>query len=242
MLLKRIELGPLKYFEVRINAVTHDPLVHLLEHTHVTEALDRARAAINAVHRRPVNLRKVEITSSEAVLRGAKVAAHLAEHLTEQQVVSAYSMMAPSTMEESARIFIRSPLQILARADAALGGTGQPVTSPEELELLAHVIGTSKSNPILAAVVHGEITSKQFFGPRSETIALVAARIAAVSSGLDPRGLCVPETYMRRHKTKFSDATARFGSKDGVVDFVALHLAAWEAGAAEAESIAQAAS
>lgn len=224
------------------HTVKTDPLAHLSTRTDVAEALGKAREAINAVHRRPVNLRKVEITSSEATLRGAKVAADLAPQLSEQQVISAFSVLAPGTVEESARIFLRSPLQIFARLDVALGGTGQPVKAPEELELLGRVISAAKDNPLLAAVVQGEVASKEFFGIRSTTIAAVAARLAAVASGLDPRGLCVPETYVRRHRKEFDQAIEEFRSPDGVENYIVLHLAAWEAGAAEAESIARAAS
>lgn len=222
--------------------MTTDPLAHLLARAEVEEALGKARMAINAVHRRPVNLRKAEVTSSEAVLRGAKVAADLAAELTEQQVISAFSLLAPGKVDESARVFLRSPLQIFARIDVALGGTGQPVCAPEELELLGHVISAAKDNPLLAAVVEGEIASKAFFGTRSATSGKVAARLAAVASGLDPRGLCVPETYFRRHKDEFAEAVENFRSPDGVGNYIVLHLAAWEAGAAEAESIAKAAS
>lgn len=225
-----------------------EPLAHLVENASVAHELENAVHAINAVHRRPVNLRKVDVTSSEAILRGARVNADLERgSITEEQSFSAYSLLAPDLISITSRTFSRSPLQIFAKIDVACGGQGRPETGADSLQLLAHTIkqslapGSTASASVISAIVHGDVLARGYFGSRSATVARVAMRVAAVAGGLDPRGLCVPETYLRRHKQEYGEAVKEFGTAAGVSGFTQLHLRAYAAGAAEAESIAEAA-
>lgn len=225
-----------------------DPLAHVALNQAIQPHVQRATEAINAVHRRPVNLRKVGVTSSEAVLRGARVNADLeSEHISEEESFSAYSLLAPDLIDTTARTMSRSPLQLLAKIDVACGGPGRPVDNAEQLQLLARIIsaslqpGATSSASVISAIVHGDILTHSYFGQRSATVARVAMRAAAVAGGFDPRGLCVPETYLRRHKSDYQQAASYFAKAHGVIDFVVLHLDAFCAGAAEAESIAEAA-
>ncbi|MGP6175533.1 hypothetical protein [Corynebacterium sp. A21] len=230
-----------------------DPLRPLLNLGEVAELHDRARAAIATVHRRPVSLRRPEVTGSESVLRGARLSALIDGHEVDLGseptgalggAISCYSLLAPSMVERTARTFGRAPLQVLARMDVLAGGTGIPVSAvaSARLQTLAKVIVGGAHDGLLPQIVHGEIASAGVFGPRSGVVARAAGRLAAVHSGFDPRGLAVPETYLNRHRKTYEQALAGFGSgPEGVAVFLELMFRAWEAGAAEAEAIAQAA-
>ena len=203
------------------------PLDALATVVGVADAEQRASAAIAAVHRRPVNLRRSEITSSESAVRGARLSALLSGG-SEEAEVSAYSLLAPAQRQATARTFQRAPLQVLARLDALLGGSGTPLSGASRLSTLAQLI-VGPAHPragLLPVFVHMELEAGEFFGPRSGSIARVASRVTAVMTGFDPRGLAVPETYLHRHQ-------------DDPKDPVFL-LRAWETGAEEAEGIARA--
>lgn len=217
-----------------------DPLSHLAAHSDLAPLIDEATAEIQAVHRRPVSARKSRITSSEGILRGARLAALLG-NFPENHVVDAYSILAPNLREQTARTFSKAPLQIFAKLDVLLGGSGQPINSEAaaRLNLLGHVITVKPHEAIIPAVVQGEVAAHQLFGPRSGIIGLAAARVSAVASGFDPLGLTVPEVYFHRHQAEFVEKRAEFGTN--AVPFIALYLAAMRAGAAEAAGIATAA-
>lgn len=203
--------------------------------------LAQARAAINQVHRRPVNLRKVAITSSEATLRGATLNAQLDTTVDQDTSITAYSVLAPGVVDQHVRTFVRAPLQVLAHLDVLCQGSGQPQRCAPELSRLARVITRSQS-PLLPVVVHGMIYSSGYFGSRSATIARVASRIAAMAVGLDPRGLCVPELYFHRHRGEYEQLAGSFTTGQSFVDDFTEHfLRAYIAGAEEAEGIALAA-
>ncbi|QGU06278.1 hypothetical protein COCCU_01590 [Corynebacterium occultum] len=230
-----------------------DPLHPLLNLGEVAELHESARAAIAAVHRRPVSLRHPEVTGSESVLRGARLSTLIDGHDIDLgsepagplgQAISCYSLLAPGKLESSARTFGRAPLQVLARMDVLAGGDGVPVAAAgaTRLRTLTQVIVGGAHDGLLPQIVHGEIASAQIFGPRSGLVARAACRLAAVHSGFDPRGLAVPESYLNRHRREYAMALAGFGGgPEGVGVFLELMFRAWEAGAAEAEAIAQAA-
>ena len=115
------------------------PLDALATVAGVADAEQRASAAIAAVHRRPVNLRRSEITSSESAVRGARLSALLSGG-SEDAEVSAYSLLAPAQLQATARTFQRAPLQVLARLDALLGGSGTPLSGASRLSTLAQLI------------------------------------------------------------------------------------------------------
>lgn len=230
-----------------------DPLSPLLRLGEIAPLADAATAAIAAVHRRPVNLRRAEITGSESVLRGARTSALLdapqaAPGADPAQApgpaVSVHGLLAPDSLQSSARTFRRAPLQILARMDTLAGGDGTPTTreGAAQLRVLARVI-TSPAHPaLLPQIVHGEILSRRVFAERSGLVARAACRLAAVTTGFDPRGLAVPEPWLNRRRGEYEAAAAGFADgPEGVRVFVELLLRAWIAGAEEAEAIARAA-
>lgn len=189
--------------------------------------MDEATRAIAAVHRRPINLRRSEVTSSEGVLRGAKLSA-LIDGLPAETAISVATLLAPDAVETSARTFLRAPLQIFARMDVLAGGDGKPDSNVAALQQLARVIVSGTD--FLPGVVHVSVLSSGSFGPRTGIIARAASRLAAVATGFDARGLTVPEVYLHRHRAEY----LAFGA-----DSLNFQLRAFIAGAAEAESIAR---
>ncbi|MCK7662456.1 hypothetical protein M0E87_02065 [Corynebacterium sp. CCM 9185] len=229
-----------------------DPLAPLRRLPGVAESTMRAREALAAVHRRPVNLRRPEITGAEAVLRGARAGAlidgadvTLGETMEESSVlarhIDVYSLLAPEVVQDTARVFLRSPLQVLARMDVLAGGTGRPDRAAGELSVLAATVTSGADPDLLPGVIHGQLLSVSPFGQRTGVIARAASRLAAVAGGFDPRGLAVPEPWLNRHRAEYLAAGEAFGTgSHGVERFLVLHMRSYIAGAEEAQGIAAA--
>ena len=233
---------------VVVDMFAADPLQPLLRLGDVASLADSAQQAVAAVHRRPVSLRRAEVTGSESVLRGARTSALIDDptvRLGDEPVgvlgasISVSSMLAPDSLQASARVFGRAPLQILARMSVLAGGGGRPEGSPERLQRLAGWLAGGTHDVLLPQVVHAEILAHELFGNRSGLVARAAGRLAAVTTGLDPRGLAVPETYLLRHRDEYL-AAARAWAQGSAGEFLELSLRSWIAGAEEAEAIARA--
>lgn len=207
----------------------------------IIELTSEATAAVNAVHRRPVNLRKPELTSSESALRGARanVDCYLAGVSVEESI-NAYSVLAPAKVAQTASTFLRAPLQVLALIDVYSGGTGRPEKNPQRLQQLAKLITNNPDQVLAPALIQAELITGGYFGQRSGTVARVSTRIAAIAYGFDPRGLCVPEVYLRRHRAEYETlATHATDDQQALTDFLAFYLQSYILGAHEAEGIAK---
>ena len=149
----------------------------------------------------------------------------------------------------------RAPLQALARlhvlAAAGLvaddGALGRPRPEPgvsPRLQLLADTVTGTSDVPgvVLAAVVHGELLALAPFGSADGVVARAAARLTAIATGLDAKGLAVPEVGHLRRAAEYRRAAAGFatGSPDAVAEWLVHCCDAWVAGAREAHSIAEA--
>ncbi|MDK8450420.1 hypothetical protein [Corynebacterium mastitidis] len=212
----------------------------------------RAAGDIAAVHRHPASLRRFEVTASESALRGARSGA-LIDAPGDAPVsgarvleggVGPYAVLAPGSAEAMARTWARAPLQVLARLDVLAGGTGLPGEGAAgRLRLLGEAVRAGGDDALVPQVVHAEIAARGLFGPRSGAVARVAARVAAMASGLDPRGLAVPEPYLYRNRAGYRAALGGYasGAPEGVLALVELLLRAWIDGAREAGAIADAA-
>ena len=199
-----------------------DPLAHIAAHPTIASLIDAATADLQALHRHPATARGSGVTSSEGVLRGARLAALLG-NAPETQLVDAYSVLAPDVREQTARTFIKAPLQVLARLDVLVGGSGRPRDgrAAGRLALLGKIVATNPHQAVIPAVVQGEIIAHELFGSRSVAV-----------------GLAVPEVHYNRHRSELAALGAGFGQPAGVVPFVAYYLAAMRAGVVEARGIA----
>lgn len=238
----------------------------LLELPGVEEAVSAARAAIDEVHRHPANRRGWHATAAEASVRAARAsaavaggAAEIPDSGTVDDPVLAGALRVAEGLGPLLTTWQRAPLQALARlhvlAAADLVDTeqlGRPRADREvsaRLDLLAQlVVDTSGSaantlpGPVQAAVVHGELLALRAFGAADGVVARAAARLSVIGTGLDPKGLVVPEVAYFRRRAEYVAAADGFasGEPEGVAQWITHCCAALETGAREASSIADA--
>lgn len=150
-------------------------------------------------------------------------------------------------------VWQRAPLQALARlhllaaADLVtdqdfLGRPRDGDAVAQRLAGLADLVtgGTKAPAPVLAGVVHGELLTLKPFGTADGIVARAASRLVAVSTGLDPRNLGVPEVSWASRLAAYRSGAEGFvaGTEQGVGSWVLLCCGTFEAGAAEATTIA----
>lgn len=242
---------------------TADPLAALLELDGVAAATKSAQDAVFAVHRLGSNLRDGSATAAEASVRAARASAgvegadpEIPDEGAVTDPVLAGALRAARATESLLPAWRRAPLQALARLHvlAASDLTADPETlgrpAPVEggtgrLELLARLVtgATSAPGPVLSAVVHGELLTLRPFGSADGVVARAASRLTMIASGLDPKGLTVPEVAYFRRARRYGEAAEAFatGEPDGVREWLLFSCEAFEAGAREAKSIADAA-
>ncbi|WP_458689198.1 Fic family protein [Nocardia tengchongensis] len=245
-----------------------DPLQPLVDLPGVLEAADKARDALAEVHRHRANRRGWPTTAAEAAVRAARSSAVIeggtidlpADGNVEDPILAGSLRVGQALDAEALTnlvgVWQRAPLQALARLHLLAAADlvedpqqlGRPRAVPgvaERLDLLAQTLTTSKAPaPVLAAVVHGELLSLRPFGTADGIVARAASRLVAVSSGLDPHSLGVPEVFLLRRRQAYLDAAAAFGmgTPEGVGGWVIFICGALEDGAREARSIADSAS
>jgi hypothetical protein len=90
--------------------------------------------------------------------------------------------------------------------------------------------------------VHGELLALAPFRTANGVVARAAARLTAIATGFDPKGLCVPEVGHLRHAAEYRSRAAGFaaGTVDGIAAWLLHCCEQWEAGATEGLSIADA--
>lgn len=239
-----------------------DPLAPLVELDGVAEAAKSAQDAVFAVHRYGVNLREGSATAAEASVRAARASAgvegvdpEIPDEGEVRDPVLAGALRVAKASETLLPTWRRAPMQALARihvlaaadltSDSDALGRPDPAASPR-LELLGRLVtgGTKAPAPVLTAVVHGELLALQAFGSADGVVARAAARLTMVAGGLDPKSLTVPEVACFRRQERYVETAVAFasGEPDGIRDWLLFCCAAFEAGAREAQSIADSAS
>jgi hypothetical protein len=235
------------------------PLAPLADLPGVREATDRVRDAVDAVHLLPANRRGWSVTAAEASMRAARASAALdgADPRLPAGLVTDPVLAGAVRVAESIGLLLgtwqRAPLQALARlhvlAAADLvdeGALGRPRAEDEvsaRLSLLAGMVAGRPAVPgvILAAVVHAELLALAPFGAADGVVARAAARLTAVGTGLDTKGLAVPEVGHLRRRDEYRTALAGYasGGPDGVGAWLLHCCEAWLLGTREARSIAE---
>lgn len=227
----------------------------------VREAVTRARDGVAKVHRHPANRRGWPVTAAEASVRAARASAALDGGSTAlppdgsvDDPVLAGALRVAQALGGLLGTWQRAPLQVLARlhvlaaADLSPGPQlGRPRSSLEittRLDALAQLLagGTQVAAPVLVAVVHGELLALVPFAQGNGVVARAAARLTMVASGLDPKGLVVPEVGHLRREREYRAAAAGFagGGAEAVGRWIVHCCSALVAGAREARSIAEA--
>ena len=246
-----------------------ESLLPLLDLPGVTDAIDAARSAIDEVHRHPANRRGWPATAAEASVRAARASAAVAggaSAIPDSGEVSdpllAGSLRVAEAIGPLLPTWQRAPLQALARLhvlaaadlvdadDADLLGRPRSANDVSgRLDLLAQLVADASGKgqgtipgPVQAAVVHGELLALAPFGTADGVIARAAARLSVIGSGLDPKGLVVPEVAYFRRQQEYAKAAAGFASGDpeGVGAWILYCCNALETGSKEAKSIADA--
>jgi hypothetical protein len=241
-----------------------DPLAPLVELPGVAAAGDEARETLGRAHRHRYNLRGWPATAAEASVRAARASSvldggsmNLADAGEADPVLSG-ALRVAEALEGGATSLVanwqHAPLQAIARlhALAASGLTdddrlGRPRPDAgvaRRLELLGDIItsGTRVPAHVLAAVAHGELLTLEPFGVADGVVARAVSRLITISSGLDPRGLGVPEVYWMRQSGDYRASARGFasGTPDGLTAWLINSSRGLHAGAREALSIAPA--
>lgn len=244
---------------------TAEILAPLIELPGVADGVEQARNAAAQVYDHPANRQGWPAAAAEAQLRAARASAALDGGPTGPPVdgpvddpVLAGALRAADGLGKLLPIWRRAPLQALARlhllAAADLvpeaerdGALGRPRGDPDvsrRLELLAALVtdGDNSPGPVLVAVVHGELLTLAPFGTADGVVARAAARLTAVVSGLDPKGLAIPEVGHLRRVREYRQAAAGFagGTAEGVTEWLLHCCRQWRAGASEALTMAAA--
>lgn len=233
----------------------------------VADAADAARTALAKAHRHRTNIRNWPVTAAEAAVRGARCSSALdggglqlhGEAAGSEDPVLAGALRVGQALEGGATnlvgVWQRAPLQALARLHAlaaadlvADADLGRPRSSPEvvaRLDLVTRLVtgGSAVPAAVLAGVAHGELMALAAFGSADGVVARGVSRLVTISSGLDPHGLGVPEVYWMRRTEEYRSAVQAFatGEPDGVAAWIRVCCRAFEDGAREAISIADAA-
>ncbi|WP_424183937.1 oxidoreductase [Actinokineospora sp. G85] len=240
-----------------------DPLAPLLDLPGVADAVASARDAVAQVHRHPTNRRGWPATAAEASVRAARASAvveggnpEIPDEGGVSDPVTAGALRVAEALGPLLGTWERAPMQALARLhvlaaadlvadDAGLGRPRPGVGVAERLDMLAGLVvgGTKAPGPVLAAVVHGELLALAPFGVADGVVARAAARLTSIQTGLDPKGLAVPEVFFMRQAPRYREAARAFatGTPEGVAQWLTFCCEALDAGAKEATSIAEAA-
>ncbi|MEO7982044.1 MAG: oxidoreductase [Sporichthyaceae bacterium] len=236
----------------------------------VAEAVDRARAAVDALRGHRVLRRSAERVASESALRGARASAALAGADlaldvvrrtvsaggrlpdAEEPVVQGALRVAAETGPLQ-RTWARAPLQAVARlhtlaaADlAASDGLGRPApAAAPRLSALGQLLTSTTTAPalVVAAVVHGELATMGAFPEGAGVVARGAARLTLVARGLDPTAVSVPEVgHVELGRDTYRAALDGYatGGADGIAAWVVHCAEAVVLGAREGVAVCEA--
>jgi hypothetical protein len=244
-----------------VTTSTTDPLAPLLDLPGVAEGAESVRRHVEAVHAHRTNRRGWPTTAAEAGVRAARASAALdggSADLPEDGPVTDPTLAGALRVAEALGGLLptwrRAPLQALARLhvlaaadrlpESDLGRPRPGAWVSTRLDALAGLVvgGTSVPGPVLVGVVHGELLALSPFLVGNGIVARAAARLTAISTGLDPKGLVVPEVGHLRTGPEYAAAAQAFatGTHEGLAQWFAHCVTAWRTGAKEATGIADA--
>ena len=238
-----------------------DPLAPLLELPGVSDAVARARAAVDALLANRVLRRRSADVSAESALHGAWASAWLSGAEYELADVRSGEAAGDAVVQGALRAQTAvgavsdtwrvAPRQALARVHALAAadllppdelGRPRPGTA-ERLDLLTEVLAlTSAPAVVVAGIVHGELLGLDSFAPVSGIVARTAARLTLIDRGLDPKSLVVLEAGHREFGDAYLEALEayRSGTQPGIARWLVHCSDAVVAGAQEAAAICEA--
>lgn len=148
----------------------------------------------------------------------------------------------------------RTPMKTLAKwHTVAAAGTidteflGVPkkdFASMERLQLLGNVISNPQLTvgipvPLIVAIVFAEIAVLHPFVSFNNSLAFFAARATAITKGLDPLGINMPETFFWRNRINFRRFLEFYaeGDRSKIIKWIDFYLQGLSAGIDEVEKI-----
>ncbi|GAA1995953.1 oxidoreductase [Nakamurella flavida] len=225
----------------------------------VRAAAEQAETTVAAIYRHPANLRGWPRTAAAASVRAARASALLDggpgrmddEVAVVQDPVLAGALRVAAELAALVPVWRRAPLQALARlhtlAAADLVTEGELGRPREDAGPRARLVRVGRlvldppwPSAVTVAVVHAELLAVSPFVGANGVLARAAARLTAMTAGLDPRGLGVPEAGFLAAGPGYDAALEayRIGAPDGVREWVLLCCRAQLQGAREARSVA----
>ena len=214
-----------------------DPLAPLLDLADVTEALESARAAADAVfRRRPLRpgTERARRIAAEVTLRDAVASASLEGVPHDLALVRAGAVTDPvlqgalrvgAELEGLAPRWLQTPPQVLTRlhilaARGVVADLGRPSPNGGTARLLAlrSVLDSTAPALLRAAVVHGELLALRAFEGPNGVVARGAARLTLIASGFDERGLLPVDVGHLGRGPEYTGAAGAFatGTRDGL--------------------------
>jgi hypothetical protein len=226
----------------------------------VSAAVEAARAAIAALRRHPANrtgwprtaaAASVRAARASAALDGAPLVLELDTGVVADPVVAG-ALRAGAAIGSLTTVWPRAPLQALARLHTLAAadlvpadelGRPRPGGGSGFGAVADLVTSGGWPAPIQVALIHGQLLTMPAFRPVSGVVARAAARLAMISSGLDPMGLGVPEAAHLRAVTVYGALAEGFagGDPEAVLAWVLEACRCLTVGAREGLSIADAA-
>jgi len=247
------------------NPAPHDPLLPLVDLPGVADACAQARSDVDRLLNHRVLRKQSADVSGESLIRGARASAELEDHGYQLEAVRSGGIDDPvvtgclrvaGELGRITDIWEKAPLQALAalHLQAAHGSLhrddlGRPVGGPEvsrRLQQLADTMSSPRSRDlpglVVAAVVHGEVLALKPFAALNGVVARAAARVALVSTGVDPKALAVPEVGHVTQRREYEQALEayRSGTPEGVARWIVHCAGALSAGAVEGLAICEA--
>ncbi|SHG10214.1 hypothetical protein SAMN05443575_1375 [Jatrophihabitans endophyticus] len=242
--------------------MTADPLAPLLDLPGVGDAVDRARASVDALLGNRMLRRRSADVSAESSLRGAWASAVLAgadvpldevrSGAAADDPIVQGALRAQAALPGLVDTWSHAPRQALARLHVLAAADlvpdpealGRPAAgAAERLDTLALVLAeTSAPAVVVAGIVHGEVLSLDAFPPASGVVARAAVRLTLIDRGLDPKSLVAVEAGHRELGEGYDGALAayRTGTRDGIATWLVHCADAVAAGAVETTAICQA--
>ncbi|WP_153504174.1 Fic family protein [Cumulibacter manganitolerans] len=242
-----------------------DPLLPLVDLPGVAEACARAREDVDRLLKHRVLRKQSADVSGESLIRGARASAELEDHGYQLEAVRAGTIDDPVVtgclrvaggLGRITETWEKAPLQAIAalHLQAARGSLhnddlGRPVGGPEvsrRLQQLADTVRAPRSRDlpgvVVAAVVHGELLALRPFAALNGVVARGAARVALISTGVDPKALAVPEVGHVAERREYEQALAAYrgGTPEGVARWIVHCAGALSAGAVEGLAICEA--
>jgi hypothetical protein len=242
-----------------VRAVTDDPLAPLLLLPGVTDALDQARSAVDAVLGHRLLRRRSAELSAEAGLRCARASAALSGSDFSLDAVRAGSedpvvqgaLRVSSGLGGLVDTVDLAPLQALARLHVLAardlvddGEVGRPREDPlvsRRFSALADLITAKRTGSalVLSAVVHGEILALRAFAGPNGVVARAASRLILVARGLDPKAVCAPDVGHWELRAEYEPAAEAYAAGD-LAPWLLHHADAVRLGAIESLAVCEA--